>query len=300
MRRPLAGGVARGLAAPLAALLVLLGSAGCSGGDPGATAPDPTGSAVSQQAAAQGACVTALHADQCGPYDDDAITNSNGSNTYVANNMWGCGPDGDSTCGPQTLISHDAGRWSVRSNQQRGNTAVRSYPNVQQLFNDWTGAGWDDGTEMTDTPVSKLTALTSSYAESMPRDGTGTIAQAAWDIWLSGTKGPTEIMVWVDNVGRGSGGADQRATATIHGQDWTLYQYGDDELIWSLGPPGTFRQQAAGTVDLLALLRWLVDHGYVSKGAMIGQIDFGWEICSTGGSPQTFQVHSYALTAHIA
>jgi hypothetical protein len=35
----------------------------------------------------------------------------------------------------------------------------------------------------------------------------------------------------------------------------------------------------------------------VSSGAAIGQIDFGFEICSTGGAPETFSVSHYSLTA---
>jgi hypothetical protein len=45
--------------------------------------------------------------------------------------MWACG---DGTCGPQTLTANDPGNWSVVSNQTAGNTAVRTYPEVQQIF----------------------------------------------------------------------------------------------------------------------------------------------------------------------
>ena len=44
-------------------------------------------------------------------------------------------------------------------------------------------------------------------------------------------------------------------SGTIGGQHWTLYQFGDGELIWSLGGSGTFARQSSGRVDLLALLR---------------------------------------------
>lgn len=148
---------------------------------------------------------------------------------------------------------------------------------------------------MTDTPISGLSALTSAYTETMPHNSS-TIAQAAWDIWLNNDGSfPGEVMVWVDNVNRGSGGAVQQASVTIGGQAWTLYEYGSGELIWSLGAPGTFAQQSSGTVDLLALLHWLQNNGYAASGANIGQIDFGWEICSTGGVTETFTVSSYDL-----
>ena len=110
---------------------------------------------------------------------------------------------------------------------------------------------------------------------------------------------PNEVMVWMDNVNRGSGGATQKASVSLDGHDWTLYQYGDGELIWSLGKPGTFGQQGSGTVNLLALLRWLQKNGHAAAGASIGEIDFGWEICSTGGVHKTFTVSKYNLTSRV-
>ena len=59
----------------------------------------------------------------------------------------------------------------------------------------------------------------------------------------------------------------------------------------------SFAQQPSGTVDLLSLLRELVTLGFEGAGTHIGQIDFGWEICSTGGVPETFTVSSYSITA---
>jgi hypothetical protein len=103
----------------------------------------------------------------------------------------------------------------------------------------------------------------------------------------------------VDNVNRGDGGATQKASASFGGQDWTLYQNGGGELIWSLGAPGTFAQQGSGTVDLLALLRWLQNNGHAAAGASIGEIDFGWEICSTGGVHETFIVSNYDLKSSL-
>jgi hypothetical protein len=103
-------------------------------------------------------------------------------------------------------------------------------------------------------------------------------------------------MVWVDNSKRGSGGATQVGTATIAGQAWTIYKYGSGELIWSLGAPGTFAQQGSGTVDLLAILKASIARGLMSPNAVIGQIDVGWEICSTGGVAETFRVTDYSIT----
>jgi hypothetical protein len=52
--------------------------------------------------------------------------------------------------------------------------------------------------------------------------------------------------VWVDNVNRGDGGATQKASASFGVRDWTLYQNGGGELIWSLGAPGLSPSWAPG------------------------------------------------------
>jgi hypothetical protein len=228
---------------------------------------------------------------RCGPYSYPQIAMSNGFNTYTGNNCWS-----DPSCN-FVLTSYNPGNWSVTGTEPAGHTGVQAYSNTSQLTNDWNGSGWGSGgiTPHTDTPISALTSLSSSYAETMPHNS-GTIAQAAWDIWLDNNGGhPDEVMVWVDNVNRGSGGAVQAGTTTVNGQDWTLYQYRGGELIWSLGAPGNFVRQGSGAVNLLALLNWLQAHGFVAPKAAISQLQFGWEICSTGGVKETFTVNSYHL-----
>ena len=86
----------------------------------------------------------------------------------------------------------------------------------------------------------------------------------------------------------------------IAGQSFDVYQYGGagGEIIFSLNGStgsGTFASETSGTVDILAVLKWVQSHGYASN-ITIGQIDAGWEICSTGGSPETFTVSRYSLT----
>lgn len=236
--------------------------------------------------------MTSAPSGNCGPYSYPLITNSNGYDTYVGNNCWA-----DPSCA-QAVSANSPGDWQVVSAEPAGNTGVRTYPDVQQLMNNWSGDSTWSG--FSDTPVSGLSGLSSSYAETMPHNA-GTDSQFAWDIWMSSDSGyPGEVMVWTDNVNRGDGGATQVGTATIGGQAWTAYEYGSGEFIWSLGAPGTFAQQPSGTVDLLALMKWMQANGFMAPGAAIGQIDAGWEICSTGGVPETFTVSSYSLTASVA
>lgn len=221
----------------------------------------------------------------CGPYTYSRITNSNGYNTYVGNQMWACGAPG--SCGPQTLTAYHPGQWSVTSTQKAGNTAVLTYPDVQQLFNNWGNGGFNGSN---DTPISALAGLTSTYAETM-HENAGTAAQAAWDIWTSSG----EVMIWVDTTAlRGSGGAPQRGTGTIGGIPMTYYVYGgaDGLPIIKLNT-----NQRTGTIDILDGLHYFQSQGVVASNATISQVNFGWEICSTGGVAETFNVTDYSLTA---
>ncbi len=251
----------------------------------------PTSAPASQPAAAptqepSGQSTSASNGT-LGPYDYPYITNSNGYNTYVGNNMWAAGGTGMT----QTLTAVGPGHWQVAARAPAQNTGVLSYPNTQQLFSDWGGGGWNGSGAQADTPIRGLAELTSTFAENMNANR-GTVAEAAYDIWLSGTSGPDEIMIWVDNANRGTGGSDRIGAATFGGQKWTLLQYQGGEIIWSLNA-----NEQSGTVDILAMLRNLQSRGLASSGAAIGQIDFGFEICSTGGTPETFSVSHYTLTA---
>lgn len=227
--------------------------------------------------------MTSAHSGNCGPYRYRPISNSNGYTTYVGNNMWECGPDTNTTsCGPQAVAAYDPGNWSATSTQASGNTAVLTYPDVQQVF----------ATTSNTTPaLSAFASITSAFTETMNPQA-GTDAEAAYDLWLSNTSGPDEVMIWVDNVGRGSGGARQIGAATIGGQAFTVYQYGGGEIIFSLD-----QNEQSGTVDILATLKWLQGHRLVSAGAQLGQVDFGFEVCSTGGKPEKFAVSRYTLTS---
>src|SRR5260370_30253020 len=116
------------------------------------------------------------------------------------------------------------GNVTAKIMQGSGNTAVLTYPNVQQVFTKTTNQ---------DPAISAFASITSDLTETMNPQA-GTDAEAAYDIWLSNTSGPNEIMIWVDNAGRGNGGARQIGTGTIGGPGGTRYQKGGGGLIVSL------------------------------------------------------------------
>jgi hypothetical protein len=244
--------------------------------------------------------MTGCEFDGASAYCYDRTPNSSGYTTYVNKDCW-ANPD----C-QYKLEVNNPGDWQVTANEPAGNMSVRTYPDVQQLTNNWCSTSTPKGfvncsTPTTDMPINELSALTSTYAESFP-DGDGMVAQFAWDIWIPRPGASSqEVMVWVDNHGRPpiEAGATFVDTATIAGQTWSLFRYGfgDDFLIWSLGAPDAPAQQASGTVDLLALLNELQARGSVADSGKVTQINAGWEICSTGGADKTFRMTDYLLTA---
>ncbi len=178
----------------------------------------------------------------------------------------------------QTVTSYAPGDWSVTSDQAAGNTAVLTYPDVQQVFT---------LTSDTDPPISAFSSITSSFTETM-NVTSATDAEAAYDIWLDDGNGPKEIMIWVDNHGQTPAGDDKGAVA-IGGTTYELWSSSGGTISFVMS------NEQSGTVDILAVLHWLQSNGYVSSTADLGQVDFGWEICSTGGVPETFTISSYSL-----
>jgi hypothetical protein len=228
-------------------------------------------------------CTTSAAKGRCGPYDNYAQITRTTSSTYVGNNVW-------STISgwQQTLYANDPGNWQVVANMPTGNTAVVSYPSI--------GANYGQITDVP-TPLSNYSSIYSSFSENMNATA-GTSAWAAYDIWL-GRDGCSncashEVMIQHDFANNGACGPV--ATAAFGGSDgvpvqnWNLCKYGS-ELIWKLT-----RNEQSGSVDILSMLTWLVSHRYLPTTAGLWSIGYGWEICSTGGANEDFQVSRYSIT----
>jgi hypothetical protein len=243
---------------------------------PASTAPT---SAPPSPTAAGPACVISASDGAC-YYTYAGVSGSGtdgGNQTNVIQNIWN--PIGGIT---QTMTVYNPGNWSVTANMPAANKAVVSYPDVQQIYTT---------TSNEPNPLSGYSSITSSYTESSPANGD---YEAAYDIWAN--SGSQEIMIWVENHGQTPAGSVV-ASATIDGVG---YQ------VWSTGPAGSATTpismvmnstQASGSVNILDDLHWLQANGYMKADSGINQIDFGWEICSTAGVPETFTLNRYTLTA---
>lgn len=242
-----------------------------------------------------------------GAFGYAGITNSNGYNTYVVNQTWGMGAGGQAArtaagYGPQSVSAYGPDHWWCDSTQADHGGAVLSYPCVQQLFNDYSPSahGFNTGPDMTDLPLSAVASMVSTYAETMHATP-ATDAEAAYDIWTSSPSGGPagEIMIWVDTTARrGLGGARVVDSGTLaSGQAFEAIVYGAGNIPY--GIVFTANQQA-GTVDILSLFRWMQGKGYLAADAALGQLNFGWEICGTGGVAERFEVDGYTLTTVLA
>jgi hypothetical protein len=271
------GRLRRWLFVSSSAVLAVAVIAGCDSGHTTGKSTAPAASRSPGRASASAGtstlCVTSAAKGTCGPYRYLDITNSNGQNTFVGQNVWNPIPGWS-----QTLHVTGPGSWSVTANMPAGNTAVVSFPNTGQEYfyaNKLTG----------------FSSIYSSFSENMnPAEGTS--AEAAYDIWLNDWK--NEVMIQHDIVNRGT--CPVQATATFGGsggvpvQAWHLCKYGS-ELIWQLPGIG----EKTGTVDILAMLTWLVAHRYLPQGSGLTDISYGFEICSTGGRPETFQLSHFSI-----
>jgi len=278
-----------GTAAAALALAVGGGLAACHGASPVAAAGSPASSPAASGAVTSSpvvdqslTCTTSAVMGSCGPYNYPPIKGTTDAGPTVGQDVWN--PIGG---WEQKLYVVNPGDWYATANMPAGNTAVVSMPGNTSNY----GTVAD-----TSTPLSDYSSIYSSFTETM-NPGSGTSAEAAYDIWLgqgNGSDWNNEVMIQHDIVNRGT--CPVSASAVFGGsggvpvRTWHLCDNGG-ELIWQLAG----RQVQSGKVNILAMLKWLVNHRYLPQNSGLWQIDYGFEICSTGGRNETFQVSSYSL-----
>jgi hypothetical protein len=251
------------------------------------TTPSPPSSAPVAPPSTGPTCTVSTADGSCGPYDNYTPIAETTSGTSVGQDVWN-----PISGWAQTLSVTDPGNWQVTANMPAGNTAVVSYPSL--------GANYGQVTN-TSTPLSDYASMYSSFSENMNATG-GTSAWAAYDIWLGqGNSSDATFEVMIQHDFANNGACTAVATASFGGsggvpvQNWDLCQFGS-ELVWKL----TGGNEQSGTVDILAMLNWLVTHGYLPQDTGLFSIGYGWEICSTGGQNETFQVSNFSITPTLA
>lgn len=208
-------------------------------------------------------------------YSYRGITNSNGFNTYVINDMWN--PPGRGH--PQTIYVDNPGHLEVVSDQPKSNVAVLSYPDVQQVFT---------RTNDSPAPLSGFRTIFSDFRESLP----GGDNEAAYDIWLGTSRTSDyskEVMIWVDSRRTSPPPGRIVGSPVFYGVKFTVWDDGNTDYMLR------DRNETSGRIHILVMLQWLERHGEMSRNSGLNQVDFGWEICSTGSRPETFTMSAYTL-----
>ena len=190
----------------------------------------------------------------------------------VFNNEWN-----KQEAGPQTIWAYSYQHWGVQSNQPNS-TSVKTYPCVQRNYSN--------------PRLSSVTRLLSTFTQSMPPTAASYDAEAAYDLWLD--KYHTEVMVWVDNHGQTPAG-DVVDQADISGRSYDVYQAGPHMFSFVISG----RAETSGHVNLLTALQWLMHRHYLTGSEVLTQVNFGWEIASTGGVPMDFTLTKYSLSANV-
>jgi hypothetical protein len=265
-------------------------------------------------------CVTSAPGGICGPYFYPLVTGSDGTNINIQNGFWNEAAAAnafptETVAQMQTMYATDPGNWYVIDNFPTGETEIWTYPNSDALY-------------VNNPPlVSSFSYLYSSFGDDM-NENPNTDAEAAYDIWLNGYN--NEVMIWNDVSNRGGpnyyGGCTSSlsAQAVFGGSNgvpkhlWNLAKCGS-ELVWQLDqqslllcptkplPPGFSPESinvgngsvygiTRGSVDVLAMLTWLMNNGYLPTTSTLTQLEYGFEIASTGGVPEKFQVTRWSIT----
>ncbi len=249
----------------------ICGSDGCGG----SCGPCTSG----QSCNASGQCVTPSTA-LCSPVlwsSSEKLGSWSVGEYRVNNNEWN-----QAEAGPQTIYACGYNRWYVVSDQPElasNPGSVKTYPDTQG------GPGLGKS-------LGSYSAITSSFDATMPLAGSW---NAAYDVWISTASGTTELMVWTSYFGaQGYWPSVARTRITLDGIDY---------LVWG-GAPGSsyiafaFADPASsGTVNLKDVFAYAIGQGWLHSTDVLDDVEYGVEICNTGGSAQTFSLDDYSLTA---
>ena len=206
-------------------------------------------------------------------------SSSNGGITdggfYVHNNLWNAsGYPG--TKGTTSVCSYHS--WNhVATATNTGDGAVKTYPNVHKDYD-------------TGRRISSFTTLTSTFSAIAPPVG---IYNVGYDLWINGVPND-EVMIWTENRGQYPAGSKVASAVSISGYTWDVYATSGNGYIAFL--PSNGARHTSGTIDIKAMLDYLVSKGRLSASDTVDQICYGVEIVSTGGSPATWYFTDFSLT----
>ena len=172
----------------------------------------------------------------------------------VQNEVWGSG------AGPQTIWANSGNNWGIWANHP--NTGgVKSYAN----------SGFD-----INRSINSLQSVSSSFNVTVPNKGA---YETAYDIWSNHSA--YEVMLWMNKTGPiGPIGSFQR-NVSVGNYNWNVYKGSNGKnAVFSFLNTGSTR---SGTVNVLAVLRWIENTARWYGNVTLNTVQFGFEITSSNG-----------------
>ncbi|UED86920.1 GH12 family glycosyl hydrolase domain-containing protein [Streptomyces profundus] len=185
----------------------------------------------------------------------------------VYNNIWGDG------AGTQCVEADSGSSWTVTADHP--NTGgIKSYPNAKWIVNQ---------------PIEEIGSLTSTYDVTVPAAGAYNTAYDLWD-----ENYDHEIMLWMNWYGPVGPLGSPVGEATLGGPTWDVYNgsNGHNNVYSFLRQDGN---SSSGQVDLLPILDWITEQGWMSQDEVIGDVQFGYEITSSAGG-LTFVTNDFTVS----
>ncbi len=193
---------------------------------------------------------------------------------YIYNNMWNAsGYDVK-----QTLYACSSDDWHViaTANNDSGNGAVKTYPDIQANFHS--------------VPIRSFSKITSTFAETDPHVG---IYEDAYDMWINGeaTSSSTEVMIWTENFHQVPG-PDFRGAVTIGKRTYDLWASGNSYIAFV-----ATKNFTSGTLNILSFYRYIMSQHWIRSSSVLDAIEYGVEIVSTNSKPADFSFTNFSVTA---
>jgi hypothetical protein len=199
-----------------------------------------------------GLSISPAHAANWSTSDRWGTWNNGGYTLY--NNIWGSG------YGYQGMWANSYSNWGVWADHP--NTGgIKSYPNAKRVVN---------------RNLNQINSLSSSFNVSVPSAGAYNTAYDIWDVNYN-----HEIMLWMNWHGPVGPLGSYQTRVSLGGHTWDVYRgTNGHNNVYSFLRTGNTN---AGTVNILPVLRWIADRGWIRQDEPIGDVQFGYEITSSSG-----------------
>ena len=190
--------------------------------------------------------------------------------------------------GTQTLTAASPTNWHVVAqvpSNHDSDGGIVSYPDT----------GFWMGNNSGTTPVDSSASVTSSWDVTMPTNTSLVAGWSAYDLWFNNWA--DEVMIRTDITASSAYDSTPIATAVFNGVTWNLVNFGS-ERVWSPGIDDAHKvNMKTGSIDVLAMLKWMESHGQLPAKSVWTQASFGFEIARTNSTQQTFAVNNFSWTA---